>query len=320
MYAAVPRIMPACVIAGVVIVGDCDTLGRRRGRRLQRLGQPEVEHLHGAVRPHLDVRGLQIAVDDALLVRGFERLGDLLARSAAPHQPESVPRAIRSASVGPSTSSITSARPPAGSLDPVDRRDIRMVQRREDCGLALEPGEPLGVLCELFGQHLDRDVASQARVGGAIDLAHAAHAEWGDDLVRAEASAGGQRHSGDSTRLRRGGGAGRIVFVVIFIVAVAAIVGLAHTAPFPFLLEAFRPSKSVWHVTPAPGAPPSIYLTFDDGPNPDWTPPLLDALHETGARATFFLIDAHVTDETAAIVKRIADEGTRSAFIAELAA
>ena len=28
--------------------------------------------------PHLDVRGLQIAMDDPLLVRGFERLGDLL--------------------------------------------------------------------------------------------------------------------------------------------------------------------------------------------------------------------------------------------------
>jgi len=27
MYAAVPRIMPACVIAGVVIVGDIDMLG-----------------------------------------------------------------------------------------------------------------------------------------------------------------------------------------------------------------------------------------------------------------------------------------------------
>ena len=27
MYAAVPRIIPACVIAGVVIVGDIDALG-----------------------------------------------------------------------------------------------------------------------------------------------------------------------------------------------------------------------------------------------------------------------------------------------------
>jgi peptidoglycan/xylan/chitin deacetylase (PgdA/CDA1 family) len=36
---------------------------------------------------------------------------------------------------------------------------------------------------------------------------------------------------------------------------------------------------------------------------------LLDALDETGARATFFLIDRHITDDTRAIVRRIADEG-----------
>ena len=58
-----------------------------------------------------------------------------------------------------------------------------------------------------------------------------------------------------------------------------------------------------------PGAPPTIYLTFDDGPNPSWTPPLLDALREAGIHATFFLIDRHITEETTAIVRRMADEG-----------
>jgi chitooligosaccharide deacetylase len=65
----------------------------------------------------------------------------------------------------------------------------------------------------------------------------------------------------------------------------------------------------VWRVEPQPGAPPTIYLTFDDGPNPDWTPALLDALRDQQAVATFFLIDDHITPETEAIVKRIADEG-----------
>jgi peptidoglycan/xylan/chitin deacetylase (PgdA/CDA1 family) len=83
---------------------------------------------------------------------------------------------------------------------------------------------------------------------------------------------------------------------------------LAHTAPFPFLLEAFKPSQSLWRVEEQRHEP-SIYLTFDDGPNPVWTPPLLDALAETDARATFFLIDEHITDETRSIVRRIADEG-----------
>jgi peptidoglycan/xylan/chitin deacetylase (PgdA/CDA1 family) len=99
---------------------------------------------------------------------------------------------------------------------------------------------------------------------------------------------------------------GRMFWVVALILGVVAF---AHMAPFPFLLEAFRPSKSLWRVSPKPGAPPTIYLTFDDGPNPGWTPALLDALRETGTRATFFLIDEHVTPETEHIVKRIADEG-----------
>jgi peptidoglycan/xylan/chitin deacetylase (PgdA/CDA1 family) len=96
--------------------------------------------------------------------------------------------------------------------------------------------------------------------------------------------------------------------VVLFVVVLGAAFA-AHTLPFPFLLEAFRPSRSLWRVKPAAGEKPTLYLTFDDGPNARWTPPLLDALRDAGVRATIFLIDEHVTDETAPIVKRMADEG-----------
>jgi peptidoglycan/xylan/chitin deacetylase (PgdA/CDA1 family) len=37
-----------------------------------------------------------------------------------------------------------------------------------------------------------------------------------------------------------------------------------------------------------------IALTFDDGPDPDATPAVLDALDEAGARATFFLVGEQV--------------------------
>ena len=83
---------------------------------------------------------------------------------------------------------------------------------------------------------------------------------------------------------------------------------LAHTAPFPFLLERFAPSQSIWRI-PQRGGPPTVYLTYDDGPNPDATPMLLDVLRAEGAAATFFLIDAHLTEDTAAIVRRMFDEG-----------
>ena len=53
-----------------------------------------------------------------------------------------------------------------------------------------------------------------------------------------------------------------------FLVAGFTAVFLAHTAPFPFLLERFAPSKSLWHVPRGTG-PPTIYLIYDDRPNPN---------------------------------------------------
>ena len=44
------------------------------GRRLR---QSEVEHLHAAICSNLDIRGLEISVDDSLLVRGSKRFGNL---------------------------------------------------------------------------------------------------------------------------------------------------------------------------------------------------------------------------------------------------
>ena len=97
------------------------------------------------------------------------------------------------------------------------------------------------------------------------------------------------------------------MFLIMAVVGFGTLL-LTHTAPFPFLLEAFRPGESVWHM-PRDRMRPTIYLTFDDGPNPEATPALLDVLAREQATATFFLIDAHLTDETAPIVRRIFAEG-----------
>jgi peptidoglycan-N-acetylglucosamine deacetylase len=99
------------------------------------------------------------------------------------------------------------------------------------------------------------------------------------------------------------------MWLAILALVIAGAAVLSHTAPAPFLFEAFRPSKSLWRVAPAAGVPPTIYLTFDDGPNPEWTPALLDALASEGVTATFFLIDEYITPETAPIVRRMAEDG-----------
>jgi len=59
-----------------------------------------------------------------------------------------------------------------------------------------------------------------------------------------------------------------------------------------------RPSTSVTGpASPQPGAGRVVYLTFDDGPDPTWTPQVLAVLAKYGAKATFFelgdMIAAH---------------------------
>ena len=93
-----------------------------------------------------------------------------------------------------------------------------------------------------------------------------------------------------------------------FVLAGFAAVALAHMAPFPFLLEYMGPGRSLWQGPPS-DAEPAVFLTYDDGPNPDATPMLLDVLGSEGVSATFFLIPEHVTPETAPIVRRAVDEG-----------
>jgi peptidoglycan-N-acetylglucosamine deacetylase len=51
-----------------------------------------------------------------------------------------------------------------------------------------------------------------------------------------------------------------------------------------------------------------IYLTFDDGPDPNWTPQILDVLEETGMHATFFAIGELACREPE-LLRRVAAAG-----------
>lgn len=92
---------------------------------------------------------------------------------------------------------------------------------------------------------------------------------------------------------------------MLWLIGIIAAAVLAHTAPFPFLLDVT--DRTLWRMPE--GDPPTIYLTFDDGPNPTATPQLLDVLRAHGVAATFFVIDKHITRETVPILKRTFDEG-----------
>ena len=57
-----------------------------------------------------------------------------------------------------------------------------------------------------------------------------------------------------------------------------------------------------------PGADNVVSLTFDDGPNPQATPAILDALRREKVPATFFILGRHA-DRWPSLVRRIADDG-----------
>jgi len=89
------------------------------------------------------------------------------------------------------------------------------------------------------------------------------------------------------------------------IVLILILIGCAgaYTA-LPFILKAlmrrrFRALKR------KDGA---VCLTFDDGPDPLTTPDILEALSESGARATFFLLGRHA-EEHPELAARIISEG-----------
>ncbi len=95
--------------------------------------------------------------------------------------------------------------------------------------------------------------------------------------------------------------------MLIFIAIGAALTALAHMWPAPFVIDWRAGDRAVW------GMPrtetPTVYLTYDDGPNPFTTPDLLDVLKAEGVQATFFIIDAHLDAGSAPIVARTFAEG-----------
>jgi hypothetical protein len=116
----------------------------------------------------LDIRGLQIAMDDVLLMRGLDAVNQL---------PDDRQRVLEAQGTGESL-----------ALDQFHDQEVATyIKKLADVGavdggdgpsLALEP------LAELLGGDLNRDIAAQARVAGAVHFAHAAGSNLREDLIR----------------------------------------------------------------------------------------------------------------------------------------
>ncbi|MBK9376637.1 MAG: hypothetical protein IPN03_23695 [Holophagales bacterium] len=161
--------------------------------RVHRLGEAEVEDLDRSLRCELDVGGLEVTVDDPLVVGRFQRLGDLPGDGyglfegdgTALHPLGEVFALDELHDEGANA---------AGLLEAVDRGDVGVLELGQDLRLAFEAGETIGVPGERLGEDLDRDLAPQLRIGRPVDDPHPALAERGGDLVGADAGAGDERH------------------------------------------------------------------------------------------------------------------------------
>ena len=89
------------------------------------------------------------------------------------------------------------------------------------------------------------------------------------------------------------------------VLAGAALAGTAALAHGTF-------HRNSWVLGSSLGALPTrdrvLALTFDDGPNPEATPRILDALQQVDVRATFFLLGKHA-ERWPTLVRRIVEDG-----------
>ena len=84
-------------------------------------------------------------------------------------------------------------------LIPAFQRHLCFPARRRETlyvhlGFAVEAIAELRIVGELGGKDFDGDDAIEARVARLVDLAHTAGSDGGDDFIRAESSAGSERH------------------------------------------------------------------------------------------------------------------------------
>ncbi len=154
-----------------------------------RFRQTEVQHFHAAVGAHLDVCGLEVAMDDAELVRGFERVGNLSRDGQCVGEWDSRGLADHLGQRGPLDQFHDDGVGGGRVFEPVDVRDVGMIEGAEHLRLALEPRQSVRVVGQQTRQHLQCDVAIELRVPGPIHLSHAAFANQADNFVGADAGA-----------------------------------------------------------------------------------------------------------------------------------
>ena len=172
--------------------GDAELGGEGRVGQplLGRLGDPEVDD--GGDRlpvghPDQDVAGLEVAVDDALLVGVLDPAADAEEELEPVTQIEVVPVAVGGDRLAGHELHDEVGEPLVGGAGVERAGDVGVIHDREGLPLALEAGEHLiGIHAE--PDHLERDGAAEGlQLLGFVDGSHAALAEDAGDAVGADA-------------------------------------------------------------------------------------------------------------------------------------
>jgi hypothetical protein len=165
-------------------------LGRSAGR-LHGFRKAEVEDFGLTISRHRDVGGLEIAMDDAFVVRRFQRFRNLYGNRecfANRDRPaRDTPRQVLSGDQLHGEGMDV-----ARLLKSEDLCDVRVIERGEGLRFALESGNPVRVRRKRLGQDFDRHVAIEARIAGLVYLAHPSGPKGGDHFIGAEAHAESQ--------------------------------------------------------------------------------------------------------------------------------
>jgi hypothetical protein len=149
------------------------------------LRQPEVQHFDLVVRCDLDVRGLEIAVNNALFVRRFERFRQLTRdvhggnRRHGPGRQHLAQRLARDQLHHQEMA-------PLSFLQAEECRDAGMIERRQHSSFALEAQNAIAIGEKHIADDLDGDIAAEPGVAGAINGSHPAFAQPGHHFVRTE--------------------------------------------------------------------------------------------------------------------------------------
>jgi len=132
----------------VAVLADATWLDELAGAIFR---QAEIENLGVAALGHKDVGGFDVAVDDALGMRGVEGVGDPQCPSDRSVSRSSGRSVVMCFSVWPSRNSMAMKASPSLLADVVDGANVGMVQGGSRLRFTLKTGQRLGISRHFVG-------------------------------------------------------------------------------------------------------------------------------------------------------------------------